>query len=189
MKRAPASVAEVLRDVARALRPLRVEWYVFGAQALVVHGLPRFTADVDVTVLLGARQPGDVAAALRAGGFRLRATSPGFVEKTRVLPMLHVASRLPLDVVLGGPGLEELFASGARRMRIGRSMIPVASPLHLLVMKLIAGRPKDLEDAAALVRAKSAELDRGELDRLLDLLLEALGDDVARDRFRALPKR
>jgi hypothetical protein len=103
--------------------------------------------------------------------------------------MLHVASRLPLDVVLGGPGLEELFASGAGRVRIGRTMVPVASPLHLLVMKLIAGRPKDLEDAAALVRAKASDIDRSELERLLDLLLEALGDDVARDRFRALPRR
>jgi hypothetical protein len=36
-------------------------------------------------------------------------------------------------------------------LRVGRRSIPVATPTHLLVMKVLAGRPKDLEDVAALL--------------------------------------
>lgn len=32
-----------------------------------------------------------------------------FVARTRVLPFLHQATGIPLDVVLAGPGLEKLF--------------------------------------------------------------------------------
>ena len=49
MPRRPAS-AELLADLAAVLRRRRVRWYLFGAQAVVVHGRPRLTDDVDVTV-------------------------------------------------------------------------------------------------------------------------------------------
>ena len=48
----PSPVAELLRDLASSLDALGIRWYVFGAQAAIVHGAARLTADVDVTVLL-----------------------------------------------------------------------------------------------------------------------------------------
>src|SRR4051794_23762878 len=110
MSRTSVSVASVLGDLARALRRLRVRWYVFDAQALVLRGLPRATADLDVTVLLGNRPTKRLTDALVSGGFTLRFPDPSFVASTRVLPIVHAASGFPVDVVLGGPGLEERFA-------------------------------------------------------------------------------
>lgn len=46
--------AELLRALSRALAELGVEWYVFGAQAVLHWGRPRFTEDIDVTVQLGS---------------------------------------------------------------------------------------------------------------------------------------
>lgn len=43
-------VPAALADLARTFRALRVRWYVFGAQALIAAGVPRLTADIDVTV-------------------------------------------------------------------------------------------------------------------------------------------
>jgi hypothetical protein len=66
----PGSVAEVLGDLSKALRDLRIAWYVFGAQALVLRGFPRATAGLDVTVgHEGAGRPKDIedAATLLAG--------------------------------------------------------------------------------------------------------------------------
>jgi hypothetical protein len=105
MRRAHVSVADVLEDLARALQPLGVAWYLFGAQALVLRGIPRATADVDVTVLMADRPTADLVRALRAHGFTVPLDSAASVSATRVLPVVHAATRLPVDVVLGGPGL------------------------------------------------------------------------------------
>ena len=43
-------VADLLADLSHALEGLGVRWYLFGAQAAIVHGAARLTADVDVTV-------------------------------------------------------------------------------------------------------------------------------------------
>ena len=45
----PSAVADLLADLAGALDPLPVRWYLFGAQAAIFHGAARMTADVDVT--------------------------------------------------------------------------------------------------------------------------------------------
>ena len=46
----PSPFAEVLSSLRGTFESLELEWYVFGAQAALVHGAVRMTADVDVTV-------------------------------------------------------------------------------------------------------------------------------------------
>jgi hypothetical protein len=144
--------------------------------------MPRATADVDVTVLLGARTTKTLADALEAGGFSLRVADARFVAATRVLPIVHRASKLPVDVVLGGPGLEEHFAESAEEIRVGRTAVPVARPRDLVLMKVLAGRPKDLEDAATLMRADPSLIASDDLSAAAAEVAKALGeDDVVRN--------
>jgi len=49
-----SSDVDVYRALSRGFSSLGVPWYVFGAQAAIIHGALRFTEDVDVTVLPGA---------------------------------------------------------------------------------------------------------------------------------------
>jgi hypothetical protein len=150
----PQPVADLLADLARGLRALGVRWFLFGAQAAILHGAARLSADVDVTVDLGARSSRELVAALAREGFGLRvADAGGFVEATRVLPLVHLASRMPLDLVLAGPGLEEQFFTRVTERLVGRVRVPVVSAEDLVAMKVLAGRPRDLEDVAAIVRA------------------------------------
>jgi hypothetical protein len=87
----------------------------------------RLSADVDVTVDLGRRSSAELVGALAEAGFQLRvADIEGFVEATRVLPFVHRASRISVDVVLAGPGLDREAARWVkRRCRSGR-IIPRA---------------------------------------------------------------
>jgi hypothetical protein len=184
MPRAAPSVAELLADLGAVLRRLGARWYVFGAQALAIRGLPRSTADVDVTVLWESKPNRVLADALAAGGFHIPATRPGFVDATRVLPVIHRGTRLPVDIVLGGSGIEELFAERAEKVRLGRTLVPVASPSDLVVMKMIAGRPKDLEDARALLT--TGRVDREAVRALLEAFSAAVGEADAVERWSAL---
>lgn len=155
---------------------LHAGWYVFGAQAVVHWGRPRLTADIDVTVQLGATRTGRLLAAMEEAGFALRVEgTPAFVEATRVLPFLHTASQWPLDLVLGGPGLEEEFLRRAVPVEVAPGLlVPVISAEDLIVTKILAGRSKDLDDVRGIIAAKT-DLDLDAVRVTLSMLEEALG--------------
>ena len=50
-------VADLLADLSAALEALNIPWYLFGAQAAIVYGVARLTADVDVTAQAPANRP------------------------------------------------------------------------------------------------------------------------------------
>ena len=150
-------------------------WYLFGAQAVVAYGVPRFSADVDVTVKLDPDDPERFVGDMEAGGFTLRVDDPEFVRRTRVIPFVHVATGMPLDVVLAGSGLEDEFLDRAATTDIGGARVPLIDVADLLIAKILAGRPKDAEDARNLWRLHGAETHRGRIRQLLRLLEEALG--------------
>lgn len=179
--RSPA--AELLAALRIAFEELGLRWYLFGAQAVIAYAAPRLTADVDVTVSLGPHEPATLVAALETRGFRLRVRDiDDFVRRTSVLPFAHRASGLPVDVVLAGPGPEEVFLSRARPVRFGDVEIPVIAPEDLVAVKILAGRPQDLKDVAAVLRARSGEIDLGLVRSTLASLEAAL------DRRDLLPE-
>lgn len=171
----PSPLAELFAALNAACGGLGVPWYLFGAQAAVLYGAARLTADADVTVQLGGRTVRELADALQAKGFEMRVPDvEAFAERTRVVPVVHRASAMPVDVVLAGPGLEGLFLQRARRHVVDGVSIMVASPEDMVVMKILAARPKDLEDAVAILAAGGATLDQGAVRRILQELEQAL---------------
>ena len=164
-------------------------WYLFGAQAVVAYGVPRFSADVDVTVKLDPDDPEHFVSDMEAGGFTLRVGDPEFVRRTRVIPFVHVATGMPLDVVLAGSGLEDEFLDRATTKDIGGATVPLIDVADLLIAKILAGRPKDTEDARNLWRLHGAERHRRRIRRLLRLLEEALGQSDLVSGFETIMRR
>lgn len=171
----PSPLAELLGALAHIFQRLSLRWYLFGAQAAIVHGASRLTGDVDATVDLGGLTTSALVGALQEGGFALRASDvDGFVERTRVVPLVHVGSGMPVDVVLAGPGLEGLFLQRAQEHIVEGIAIPVACAEDIVAMKILAGRPKDLDDVVAILAARQDAI-RIELIRdTLRLLEQAL---------------
>lgn len=176
-----SEVAEVLAGLVSAFASAGARWYLFGAQAALVHGASRLTADVDATVAWDPAQAGPLVAALEKHGFQPRPVASGFIERTRVVPLVHVATRIQVDVVLGGPGLEELFLQRAVERDVEGVQVPVASAEDLVAMKVLGGRPKDLDDVRALLAANAGALDLEHVRSVLRELEQALdrGDLVA----------
>jgi hypothetical protein len=168
-------VAELLAELQRLFARLGVRWFLFGAQAAILHGVARLSADVDVTVDLADRCARELVEAFSEAGLGLRvADVDDFVNQTRVLPFVHRASRIPVDVVLAGPGLEEQFFAGAEQREIAGVAIPVAGAADLIAMKVLAGRPRDLADVEGIVRAQGRQLDVGRARSTLLALERAL---------------
>ena len=112
---------------------------------------------------------------LEASGFRLRvSSSDDFVRRTRVLPFVYLPNGLPVDLVMAGPGLEELFLARAVQVDVAGVTVPVISPEDLIVTKVLAGRPKDLEDIHGVLRQRGGALNLDVIRTTLALLEEAL---------------
>lgn len=176
----PPAAVELLAALSRVLARWG-RWYVFGAQAVVAYGVPRLSADVDVTLELIPDDPDRFVREMHTGGFVLRVQDPDFIRRTRVMPFVHIATAMPLDVVLAGSGLEEQFLTRARPTDVGGTTVPVIDPADLVIAKVLAGRPKDLEDASSLWRVLAHQLDSERIIHTLRELEEALaqGDLVS----------
>lgn len=168
-------VAELLRELAAIFGSAGVRWYLFGAQAAILHGAARLSADVDVTVEVPEGSLSTLLATLSARGFSARIANPeAFAERTRVVPLVHGASGMPVDLVLAGPGLEERFFSRLETLDVEGVRVPVASAEDMVVMKILAGREKDRSDAAAILAARAKDLDLAYVRATLRALEEAL---------------
>lgn len=179
-------------ELLTALKPILAgwgRWCVFGAQAVVVYGVPRLSADVDVTLALEPDAPERFARDMKDAGFALRVADPDFIRRTRVMPFVHVATGMPLDIVLAGSGLEDEFLGRAVMTDIGGTAVPIIERADLLIAKVLAGRPKDLEDARALWRLHGSEIDQDRVQRTLHLLEEALSQSDLVTTFDALVRR
>jgi hypothetical protein len=179
-----SKLVETFEALSAAFGDLEIRWYVFGAQAAIFHGITRATADIDVTVEAGEHPTAEVATALTSHGFVLRVADPAFVEQTRVLPVVH-ATGIPVDVVLAGPGIEELFLDRVVRRRVGKADVPIAAAEDIIVMKVLAGRPKDVDDIRAIITAKR-DLDVARVRETLALLESALDQSDLTPVFEAI---
>ena len=152
-------LAALFRDLDSAFKRLSSDWYLFGAQAAIIHGAARLTADVDVTLLYSGGNPQNLITTLEEHGLRAQVENPlAFLASTRVLPVIHTATGMPVDIILGGPGLEEEFIQRASVFDIEGIKVPVASPEDIIVMKVLSGRPKDSEDVVSILATREVDI-------------------------------
>ena len=168
-----SAVADTLRVLVRVLDGRRVRWFVFGAQAVAVRGAPRATQDIDVTVQIERSRLRELVDALAEEGLRHRYPDIAneLLDRGAVLPLIHT-SGMEVDLVLAGSGLEALALARATRVAIDGVEVPVAHATDLVVMKVLAGRGKDLDDLRSLLA--SGDVDQDEARDLLGQLERAL---------------
>lgn len=169
-----SAVAEVLGALRRVLDGQGLSWFVFGAQAVAVRGAPRATQDVDITVEVEPTRLRTLVDALESEGLRPRypEIAEELIDRGAVVPLVH-ASGMEVDLVLAGSGLETIALGRASRVVIDGVDVPVAQATDLVVMKVLAGRGKDLDDLRSLLAG--GEVDLAEVRDILGQLEEALG--------------
>lgn len=170
-----SSAGDALAAVARALGKLGARWYVFGAQAAILYGARRTTADLDVTVDLTGASTRDLIVALAAEGLSVRVPdAEAFLARARVLPLAHEPTGYGVDLLAAGPGLEEQFLARARLLDVEDVRVPVACVEDIVAMKVLGGRPKDLDDVVEVLTASRTAFDVELARTTLRLLEQAL---------------
>ncbi len=179
-----SALGETLGALAAVLDARGLRWFVFGAQAVAVRGAPRATQDIDITVEVDRAEVPALMTALQAEGLRHRYPDIADERMTggAVLPLSH-PSGMEVDLVLAGSGLEALALGRATRCAIDSVAVPVAHATDLVVMKILAGRGKDLDDVRAVLAG--GEVDLTEVRDLLRQLEQALGQSDLLPRLDA----
>lgn len=150
----------LLARISGSLEANDVPFMIIGGQAVLVHGEPRLTQDIDVTLGVGPARLPDVLAVCETLGLEpLPEDVPGFVQRTFVLPAREPETGIRVDLIFSTTAYESQAISRADRIEIAGQGVPFATAEDLILHKLFAGRPRDLEDAAGVVRRKGDALD------------------------------
>ena len=86
----PDALTGLLESLTRGLESRGIAFMLIGGQAVLLHGRPRFTEDIDATLGVGPDRLVTVLEACSAAGLdALPADIPAFVRETFVLPTRH----------------------------------------------------------------------------------------------------
>jgi len=133
---------------------------IIGGIAVIRWGEPRFTRDVDVTLLSGFGREEEFISAMLASPFLPRiAGAADFAACNRVL-LLSSPHGVPIDVSLGGLPFEESCVDRASPFEFEPGCaLRTCSAEDLVVLKLVAGRDHDWVDVKSVVDRSSGQID------------------------------
>jgi hypothetical protein len=143
---------EALRALVAALDELGAPAAIIGGVAVIVHGVPRATVDVDATVSAREVEVEQLARALVRHGIEPRVDGALALARTRhVFLGRHLATGIAIDVSLAWLPFEEEAIAKAEERDVAGTRARVVRPEDLLIYKLVAARPRDLDDAENLL--------------------------------------
>lgn len=139
---------------------------LIGGQAVLLHGDPRLTRDIDITLgITPEGLPQLLAVCEEAALHPLPADPLQFVRDTFVLPARSIDTDIRVDFIFSSTPYEAQAIARAALVPMGDTVVPFATAEDLVLHKLFAGRPRDIEDANSVIRRKGAQLDWDYLER------------------------
>jgi len=161
----------IYEEIFRALNAKKVKYVVVGGVGLVLHGVVRLTADLDLIVRLETKNLTKFISVIKGLGYRPRVPvkAEEFIDNEKretwrkekgmqVLSFYHPKKPATLlDVLVNEPIDYETLEVEKEVIQAGSIKIPVVSRRHLIELKKISGRPQDIADINALKEVMKIE--------------------------------
>lgn len=161
---------------------------VIGGQAVLLYGEPRLTKDIDITLGVGLDHLDRMKSIISRLGLKyLTDDVDDFVKETMVLPVIDQKSGIRIDFIFSFSPYERQAIERAKDVPIGRTRIKFASLEDVIIHKMIAGRPRDIEDIQGIL-LKNPGYDSPYIEKWLSEFDTAL-DKKYRESFAELIKR
>jgi hypothetical protein len=100
------------------------------------------------------------------------------VARSFILPLRHRQTGIKVDIAIGMSGFERQVTKRAKLIMVGDREIAFATAEDVLIMKVLAGRPRDLEDARGIAGTRRDQLDWNYCLEVAQQLSEAIGQDL-----------
>ena len=162
---------DALDVVCEFLDRAKFPYALAGGMAVSIWGEPRATYDVDLVVAADSSEPDDLLVAIRS--------EPAFFLDPQTLPMppemniirahlLDKNSSEPAIILVDLLLLNSVFAASLQARRVAMNVAGrerwVCSCEDLIILKLISGRVKDLEDVRGILRVQHGTIDMAYVD-------------------------
>lgn len=177
---APGQSALLLLDVIALLRSEGIDYAVIGAMAASVHGSVRASLDADAITFMSPQAAAPLERRFSAAGFgaTLRTGDPD--DPIPALLALTDSHRNRVDLLVGLRGLDRSALDRTIEVPFKGVALRVIGREDFIAMKVYAGGPRDLADAAAALRRSPTSLDLP--------LLRGLAADYGRHAAEVLEK-
>ena len=150
----PLALTVAALDLARMMEAEHLDGAFVGAFAAGFVSEPRATRDIDAMVFWEERRPEELAGLATKYGFELRSeNSMDIARRSRVLLLVHKSTGVTADISLGILPFELNMARRAIRHERNGVLLPIATAEDLFIMKVLAGREKDIFDLQQIARA------------------------------------
>ena len=180
----------IARGLTRALGELApvLERYsghslLIGGIAVIAHGVPRVTRDIDIAFAGAEVALSSLAAELALAGFVFRIEGGlAFAAESQVLLLRHTQTGVEVDVSLAWLPFEMEAMAAASSMKVSGVVLPVAQPEDLVIYKAIAWRPQDQQDVERLLFLHGSRMNFVRIRRHV----RELGEAMEQDRLQGL---
>jgi len=157
------------------LKKSKIRHFYIGGLAVLATGEPRMTRDVDLIMFVPKANVERLVDAFVDGGFSVnRRGALADAAERGALSMRY--GGVAVDVILASTDLEESAWRRRKRRRVFGRTVNMPSPEDLILLKVIPGRPRDLEDVKGIVASFGPELDRTYLRRWAQRLCDRAED-------------
>jgi predicted nucleotidyltransferase len=157
---------KLLARLGRELDDQAIPYVVIGGQAVLQHGVPRFTRDIDISLGVDTASTEVVLQLADRCGLKPLPPAPRqFVERTFILPVVDPETEIRVDFAFTFTSFEQQAIARAVRITVGGYAVCFASVEDLIIHKLFAGRPRDIEDIQGVLARKAGKVDREYLRR------------------------
>ena len=151
-------------DFIKLFEDLGIPYALMGGVAVGVHGIPRPTHDLDFTISMDrSRLPGLYAAVEQRGYSVPEQYASGWVDAVAEMPLVRVrqwvkGKAIDIDIFLAESRFQQSVIDRRQQLEVDDLRAWVVSPEDLIVLKIIAGRPRDIGDVLDIL------LTQGRLD-------------------------
>jgi len=143
---------KLLETLARNLNDRRIPYMIIGGQAVLVHGEPRLTKDIDITLGIAPDDWRKIQPVIESVGLKILVDNPDqFVTDTFVLPTEDPVSVFRVDFIFSITPYEREAIQRANSVKIGKTKVRFANVEDLIIHKIFAGRPRDIEDVKHII--------------------------------------
>lgn len=157
-----------------------------GGVAVQRWGDPRFTHDVDLTLLTGFGNEERFIEMLIGPFHPRRPDAAAFALINRVL-LLKTKTGVEVDIALGGFPFEERSVARASKWDLpGNHSLITCSAEDLIVHKAFAGRSRDWDDVERILIRQNKKLNYPQIETELAPLLELKGETESLEKLRRL---
>lgn len=171
----------LLARLARALDGAGISYMVIGGQAVLLHGEPRLTRDIDLTLGCDAGELGRVLSIAAAADLRPAVTQvEAFVKQTNVLPLIDRSTEIRIDMIFSFTPYEAEAIYRSLAVPLGGTNVRFASAEDLIIHKLVAGRPRDIEDVRGVL-LRNPGIDEAYLLKWLPSFRDIVNRDLIAD--------